>query len=459
MEGLLTNTTFLCIFFCTVFVIVAWAKGVAKQVAVERLHRILTNPVVISFVLCGALLNGAFKIYVGSLNPGDLMQDVVAGRQLLDGQSMYPPHMGQLIDQQLAEYPPVFVLKNPPRFLAMDQRSNTATINLNAHPPFDGMLVAMFLKIWSNFRWLYLLLSLATLAALPAIILLLLKGLNIDSSIRDRMLLFGLFLGWHPVLSTLRTGQTSVIIGAAMVLGWYLFRTRKFALTGMVLAFAAALKLYPALLILYLGLRNRRAFWIGCLASVGIQAVTLAVCGRWNFYIFFRIIAFLSRPFRSRTNFSASAFLAGFVKISWIAPIILLCGLALLFYFVARNGSSSNMSLFDLEYSLSIVLLLLLTPIAWTHYLNILILPFAVVGNIVCRRQFHIRSLITFCVLLLCFSVPDTAVKQIFTSLQGSAGYYLSWVATSIFTFGLIALWIWLAVLTRNSVATLNAVD
>jgi hypothetical protein len=457
VTSLLANTTFLALLVSFAVVLTGWCAGWNSVATLRKLRAAFTMWPVVVVLLLGGIFNSAFRIYIGSLNPGDFMADVVAARQLLNHQFMYPPHIGFLIDQEMSDHPPIMEFRQAPKWMDMDARTEHATIKMNAHPPFVGMLVALALR-FVTFRWVYLLLTLFTSAALVGMILICLRGLEIPFTRNDFLALTGLAFGWHPVLSTLRSGQTSILIAGCMTLGWFLLRQKKPGQAGVWVGVATAVKLYPGLLIIYFMLRSWRAFLSSVATLLGIQVLTIVVCGMLNFRAFLYVVRFLSQPFYSRTNMSAVAFVSGFLKMPWITLLVVGSGIAVLAYWVATRKKLGRAENLDLEYSLCMVMQLLLTPIAWSHYLTVLILPLAVLGNHVFRSRAQWSAIAAYLGLALCFSIPDTTVKSLQIVIQESAGYYMGWILTSIFTVSLVLLWAWLALLSKKAATQAGAV-
>jgi alpha-1,2-mannosyltransferase len=449
MASLLANTTFLTILACFLFALVSWLKGRNSAEILQTLRTTTTCWPVIGILLLGALLNCAVRIYAGSLNPGDFMQDVMAARQLLNHGSMYPPTSGALIARELVQHPPIFEIRGIPAWLGMGAISDFATIRLNAHPPLVGLLLAPLLYLIS-FHWIYLFITLFSSLVLLATIFAILRGLRVPFTRRDFLALAGLSFGWHPVLSTLRNGQSSIAVSALLAFAWFFLREKRSFLAGSLVGLAAAIKLYPGLLIVYFLFRQRRAFFSSFTSLLATQLVSVYFCGLANYRQFLATMLFLSRPFQSRTNMSLVAFLTGFLHLQWMWLLILIVGVSLLACWIFKRGASGGAGNMDLEYALCMVMQLLLTPIAWSHYLVVLILPLAILANWLLRLESRRSSLAAYLGLLLCFSIPDTTVKYLQIAVQPFAGYYAGWLFTSVFTVSLLFLGIWLAFLTKQ---------
>ena len=97
----------------------------------------------------------------------------------------------------------------------------------------------------------------------------------------------------------------------------------------------------------------------------------------------------------------------------------------------------------DLEYSLFLALTPLASPIAWVHYLPILLLPAAVVGRYLFLEKPGWTGLMTALLLAGALSVPETTAMSIGGSMDHFVGQQLSCLVTSFPTLAVAALWVW----------------
>jgi hypothetical protein len=126
-------------------------------------------------------------------------------------------------------------------------------------------------------------------------------------------------------------------------------------------------------------------------------------------------------------------------------------------WFIARkSGDPLLRRSIDLEYSTFIVLMPLLSPIAWDHYLVILILPMIILVDWVMmnpRTRWH--TLCTLLLLVVTLSIPvDTLVIPF---LVLGKPWMVSPLTASIPTLGLIALTVWLTTLQIAARSTSRA--
>jgi hypothetical protein len=99
----------------------------------------------------------------------------------------------------------------------------------------------------------------------------------------------------------------------------------------------------------------------------------------------------------------------------------------------------------DYEYALFVTLMPLLSPVAWHHYLPLLILPLALVGQQVWDKGPSWTSLCAFLLLLLGLSLPEAVFPLLHRSLHDHFnGMMLNLLVISIPCLSLGALSWWL---------------
>jgi hypothetical protein len=111
---------------------------------------------------------------------------------------------------------------------------------------------------------------------------------------------------------------------------------------------------------------------------------------------------------------------------------------------------------FDLEYSTFVLLMLLLSPIAWDHYLVILILPIIMLGDWVVIHQRHWHTLCVYLLLVVTLSIPVDALVHPF--LVKGRPWVVNPLTGSLLTLALIGLTVWLIRLQTKPVLP-EAVD
>jgi hypothetical protein len=252
-------------------------------------------------------------------------------------------------------------------------------------------------------------------------------------------------LCWEPVLSLLRQGQSALLIGSLLVLGWYLLRRGREGAAGIPIGVATCLKLYPGLLLVYLLLRYRRAF-VSAVASIAVLAILpLPFTGLSLFRDYSGIaprvtamygghplnLSLLGLLRKNGLNVPSGAFA--------VLAAAIAAGAVLLIW---KSGVADKFRL-EHEYALFCALALLLSPIAWDHYLVILIFPLVVLGNSVLNPKPEWPSMIGFALLAMMFAIP--AISLIFPFATQQQARFVNIRTASILNLALIAFIGWSA--------------
>jgi alpha-1,2-mannosyltransferase len=414
---------------CGVLVLLAAAREPAQ--ACRSAGTLLTRTPVLLLIGALALVNVGARGLLGQAVPGDFAQEVVAARQLAAGATLYPADINAHVRAWLAKEPPGAPgwLPAPARdWLDARQRVGRNALAAQAHPP--TLLLAAAPLVWTfGAAGAFWILTLGSVVAMAVTASMLLGALAPGATPRQHVLAAMLLLAWQPVLATVRDGQVSAIVAALLVASWWQLRRGHDAAAGAAVGLAAALKLYPLLLVAPLALRSRRAGAVAA-ASAGGLAV-LAAClapGAWSEYASSAwLIAtwFADAPH----NLGAAARLQGLPGV--LREITF--GLAAVFALAtsarrvtqAAEPTAAPLA-FDLAFGGFVVLALLLSPVAWHHYVCMLVLPVAVLAAD--ARASH-RSRwwgMGLAVAALVLSLPDDAWRAVWWRLPEAAAPLVS---------------------------------
>lgn len=191
---------------------------------------------------------------------------------------------------------------------------------------------------------------------------------------------------YWPFLEALVVGQVTIILMALFAFAWAAVKGNRPALAGALLAFAAWLKLYPILFIVYfLWKRNWRLVISAAIWGIILAVVQIAISGAEPFTDMMGVLFTLSSEGQTYLA-SANASVFGFTSqlfeqhevvqplvVSQTAYLISRIGLTLgilgaTLYTVSRpthDVACSQDSTFDLEYALILIIALLLSPTLW----------------------------------------------------------------------------------------------
>ena len=390
----------------------------------QRLQRfVLSTPILLVLILSGSF-NLVTASYLGYEVPRDLLQDVESAKLWLQGRPAFPLNMtADIRDTLNHEPPPPSADRWIPGLSQIEQTSARRVQSepwAQAHPASMTLLLALFVP-WLHVRLIQLLFGFASLAALAGTIRLLSKGLNFAPRL-SAVLFWGL-VGWFPFWVVIRNGQVGMILTFLMTLGWYLLRQERDLAAGISLGVGTALKLFPALVLVYLLFRRRKAFWPGALAASILLLFSFSLVGWHNTLDYFRVVHFVQSYYRDyKANLSLLSVFTGIAPLARFAPVLaqisFVALLGLLLYTITRKSRDAGPATLDLEYAMFMALLPILSPVSWDHYLVILTLPLAVL--ISCLRSSSVLPERRWWSLGFLFAAAVLAVPQPFSAWMAS---------------------------------------
>jgi hypothetical protein len=271
-----------------------------------------------------------------------------------------------------------------------------------------------------------------------AIYLLLVRRPGLDAS--TGWLLGALILAFYPVGWNFFWAQTQVLIMAVLVLAMRAMEDEREGTAGLMVALAGLLRAYPFLLLGYFAVRRKwRALKFAIVGAIAGALIPVAFFGFAQCFSWVHGAAWVSNHDRmifpfviSIAPFVSRMFWAVFGRaaIDWPRHVAILGADAIILGMTVRvtlAGVGRRDDNFR-NYSLWIVTTAMLSPIAWHHYLVLLVIPFvqiviATVQNRASRRALWM-ALASY--LLACVSVPitfrllahPTAFQRAFPSLS-----------------------------------------
>jgi hypothetical protein len=317
--------------------------------------------VVVGLLLLGVLTFMVAGLWIGSTdavrsNP-DLMYDYVSGRELRNGGNPYDPSQA-LMETHIS----------PEVEFDLDPRA------ANPHTPFQILLLSpLTLLGWVTAKNLWLIIDVALLTVSVFIVSRELR-LSLSATVVVTM---GFALMPLARLEFFQ-GQVGTLLLFLFVLGWMARRRGNESLCGIALGIAAALKLYPILMLIPLvrGGARRTASWLLGTTALLLATSTLLIgprafidftnVSRHNLEIWIGAhanVSIVSLPYRLIDSLlGVRLTLAIGVGIA----ALLGCGFLLLIY--RSRGAISNDS-----YWASLPWIAIVSPIAWDHYLLVLL--------------------------------------------------------------------------------------
>src|SRR5262249_13115117 len=380
----------------------------------------LTTPLFLGFLAAGTCLNLGYGLYKAYRSPRDGMQDIVSAQEFLAGRSLYPDRMNELMRQACEKEPRPSLFRWSATLEAREIESRERTFRehwVQAHPPLMTLFVTPFVA-GGGILGAQLAVLLLSLAGLGLSLALIGRGLGWNLSRRYWLIIVLGLLGAEPIVNTLRAGQSGLLLGTLMVVGWYALRRGRPVLAGVVIALATALKMYPSLLLVYLLLRHRRAF-VSAVVTLLVVVVLIGTLTGWA--TFAEDAATTRGVVAEYEQFPNNLSLLGLAARTLGTPgeasgkaRAFFYGLALAAVAAAawasrpRSQDREEGIALDAEFSLFVALMPLLSPISWVHYLSILLLPLAVVGSRALTPGAPRSATLGFLGILVILCVPDT---------------------------------------------------
>ena len=332
-------------------------------------------------VFCSGVFLAKLMEYNRAYAYGDFTSYYVAAATLLEGEgnTLYYPDTPDMILARAT---------TPSPWTETAARYGVRDANYYLYPP--SFAIAMMPIALLSFETAHNVWYIANLAALAACVWLLVRmGRKAPrdgmASAEIALSVMAVTLSW-PALFTFGAGQANWVVLLLLLGSLAALRSGRDTAAGLMVAGAAAIKMTPALLLVYLAWRRRwraLAAAVGGLAAVGAAGLAVAGAGEHSVYLE-KMVPLLSRGCAHWINESLLAFftrlLDGGDIFSWAlatpstlsrllttAASLALVGAALWVVGWKSRKAASNASV-DLEYSLMVVTTLFVSPLSWTHH-------------------------------------------------------------------------------------------
>jgi hypothetical protein len=336
-------------------------------------------------------------------------------------------------------------------------------------PPTHVILLLPLVPLgYEKARIVFLLLSNGLLFVSLALFV---RTMGVDALRPPRLLLsLLLVLAFQPVYSSLQLGQVDFVILFLLAVSYWAYKRDKRLLVGPCLAVAALIKLSPAVLIVYFLWKREYLVFVSAAATAlvaGLAALLLA--GRDAMLTFASTIlpallkgtaffqnqslnGFFSRLFVHHGRFYS---LQEFPSVPHARGLSLLVSILLLGVaaYVTRHAIRKDSLRFDLELSLAMVLMLLVSSVSWDHYLTWLLPVFLILLSPTLRRRVtagaYALGMACGWVGYVLMAIPVTLYGLTLHSYAGSSDPGLARVLLlSLGTYGQLLLFLCVAALT-----------
>ena len=317
-----------------------------------------------------------------------------------------------------------------PRHLGLPSNP-VPSIEYNAHPP-TSVLLALPLAEFSypNAVLVWNVISLVALCASLKIVA--------GQLASPRMLLlsaFALTPFCHPIYGNIYQGQLTLILVLLVTAVWALERSGWSCTAGLLVGVAAAIKLFPAYLLVYYAARQRvRLLFAAVLAFLSLTMLTALVLGWGSYHDYINIVLDRQAKFRS---FAYNLSIAGFwhklfdpvaetgpVEPLWPNPALARAGtilsdlaISVVVVIVTRRARTSAQR--DLAFASTVAAMLLVSPVTWDFSLPLLLVSIAVATDRISRSRS--RWIVAAIIVILTI---DWVPQNMLTELMQAGGSF-----------------------------------
>ena len=341
-----------------------------------------------------------------------------------------------------------------PRHLGLSSNP-VPSIEYNAHPPTSVLLVLPLGRL--GYPNAVLVWNAISLVALCASLMIVARELALSRTLFLPTLALIVFC--HPIYGNIYQGQLTLILVLLITAIWALERSGRAYQAGLLLGVAAAIKLFPAYMVVYYAARGRIRPLLAAAGTFLLLAMLTVVVLGWNTYTdYINVVMHNQSKFRSFAyNLSVAGFWhklfdpvdeTGPVEALWLSPALarwgtLLSDLAITVMVVMVARGARTLAQRDLAFASTVAAMLLVSPVTWDFSLPLLLVSIAVVADRV--RSSHSRWII---VALTAILTIDWVPQNILTELM-QAGHTFSvfpWTfmlgAPSLKFYGLVGIFI-----------------
>lgn len=414
------NGTLWVAFAATLVWLWRWARTKDVSRANLRLQTFLLSTPILIVLTLGAIFNVGSGSYSSYEVPRDILQDIQSAKFFWAGQPVFPLEMRDQIKETLDHEPaPATLGAWFPEVAKAEKESYDKLVHdpwTQAHPATMTLLLATLVP-WLGVRHIVLLFCFGSVCALLGTFRILRKELG-SGRAEDSRLWLALTLaclGWYPFYMILRNGQITFVLTLLLAASWYFLRHERNIAAGVCIGLATGLKLFPGLLIVYLFFRHRKAFWPAAIAAGSLLATAFAIIGRQNTLDYFKVVHYVETFYMSyRANLSIQSVLLGIASprlAAILARVIFIVSLGLLAWLATRREQKAYpIRALDLEYSMFMTAVLLLSPLCWDNYLVLLVLPMTVLlfglreGSVFAQN--HMRT-VAFVLVAAVAAIPE----------------------------------------------------
>lgn len=309
-------------------------------------------------------------------------------------------------------------------------------IKYNAHPPPAVLLVLPLAHVnYSYAIFLWNVISLLAFATSLAVV-----TIELDLPRTVLLPILALIPLCHPIYGNVHLGQLTLFLVLLVTMVWAFERSGRSNIAGLLIGVAAAIKLFPAFLVLYYLARRRwQAFGTAVLSFLGLTVMATLILGIDCYYDYVNIVIPGQAKFWScGYNLSIAGLWhklfnpvieQGLINPLWFNPALAGFGTLIsdlvITLVVARSAyQAETQRQRELAFAQSMTAMLLVAPVSWDFSLPLLLVPIALLMYDA-RPSAPRWMQFTLILILAIFWIP----QDIFTkfALAGRPASSLSW--------------------------------
>jgi Glycosyltransferase family 87 len=322
----------------------------------------------------------------------------------------------------------------------------------NAHPPAAVLLalpIATFSYPNGMLAW-----NLLSFVALAVALWLIVRGLRLPVEPWMVFPLIVVALLCNPFRQQVNHGQLNLMLLAVIVGAWAAERSSRLRAAGALIGLAAAIKLFPAFLLLYYAVRRRwevvmwglAAFFLATLLSIavlGVEALTSyvrdvmpAVSGYRNLSVNASLQGFWMKWFDEGAIHPLTVPRLPDIPPLFEHPVLATSGFMLSALMVLWAWTRAVRRLEpDLAFGLTLITMLMLSPVTWDHYFLLLLLPVVLLWRTFPEPRWERIALILFL-------IPLAMSPTTFATASTGTNTFVALVGVSVHFFALTGLFL-----------------
>lgn len=295
-------------------------------------------------------------------------------------------------------------------------------LNPNLNPPFQTLLLIPFGYL--SFSRAYIVWSILSIICGITIAIIanreIRQSYDLNFYLEKALILLFLFF---PTFVSVTIGQNSLLLALSLVIAWHAGRNDQYRLAGIALGFVLSIKIFTGLFIPILFIRRRwklLKWYIGTFLVCNF--LSIIIIGIEDHQQYLQNLSKISW-YAASWNASLMGLFSRILGGSENVPLVNYPELTSIFYFlgsiilvlflfrVVKLQQGSGQIIFDLIFSVTLVCMLLISPLGWIYYFPVLIIPLLISWNTATIHQKALYKVLLVLAWILC-TIPHSLVRE-----------------------------------------------